>query len=113
MPIPLILFQILEFMRCGVNVNKKEVVAVVLADIAKSLTHSITEIRGILEGMYGKMAQKDFLRAMVPIIQRKKNDSKRRYFVFFSQFIPIDILEQLKNGKYVEAHIREPCVIYT
>jgi len=107
MSIPLILLQILEFLRCGVMVDDKEVVAVVLTDIAESLTYSISEIRGVLDGKYGKMAQKDFLRkgATVPIIQRKKNDRKRRAFVFFTQFIPSDLLEQLKNGKYVGEHI--------
>ena len=109
MSILLILLQILEFLRCGVMVDDKEVVAVVLTDIAESLTYSISEIRGVLDGKYGKMAQKDFLRkgANVPIIQRKKNDRKRRSFVFFTQFIPSDLLEQLKNGKYVGEHISE------
>ena len=52
-----------------------KVVAVVLTDIAESLTYFISEIRGVLDGKYGKMAQKDFLckGANVPIIQRKKN----------------------------------------
>lgn len=36
-------------MRCGLLVEKKEVLAVVLADIAESLSHSISEIREALE----------------------------------------------------------------
>ena len=66
-------------------VEEKEVLAVVLTDIAGSLRLSPTEIKGTLDGKWGKTCQKDFLRlgACTPVMQRGGNVRKRRCFVFY------------------------------
>ena len=60
------------FMQCGLVVEENEAVAVVLPDIAYSLTYTMSEIKATLSGRYSKTCQKDFLRpgAAAPIIQR-------------------------------------------
>lgn len=65
---------IMQFLRFGLVVEEKEVLAVVLTDIAQSLSYSIAEIKDILDGICDKMCQKDFLRigAHDPVIKRKK-----------------------------------------
>ena len=75
-------------------------VAVVLMDIAGSLSHSVAEIKGALEGKWGKTCQKDFLRpgSNSPIIQLGKNVRKRRCFVFYLKFLPSTMVEELKKG---------------
>lgn len=85
-------------MRCGLTVDNKNVVAVVLTEIEACLTYSITNIRSTLEGKWGKMVQKDFLRRGVTdtVIKRRVNDAKRRCFAFYAEFIPPQIMKELQ-----------------
>ena len=83
-------------MRCGLVVDEKEVLAVVLGDIEGSLS---AEIKRTLTGTWGKPCQRDFLRpdAGTHVIQRGRSDRKRRCFVFFIKFLPAQLVEDFKN----------------
>lgn len=91
----------MQFLRCGVSVDDKEVVAVVLSDVAHHLKYSCSEIKCTLEGKYGRNGNKDFLRgdADVPVIRRGKTDKRRRCFCFFLDFISPKQVEELRKGE--------------
>ena len=90
----------LTFLRCGVTVDNEQVVAVALSDVETSLSLPVNHIRRVLEGKWGKMVQKDFLRegARDTVIRRRVNDRKRRCFTFYTKFIPMDIMKDLQQG---------------
>lgn len=86
-------------MRCGVEVDKKPTIAVVLNDVP-FLTHSESEIKRALEGDWGSVCQKDFLRPGYKAgrIVREVNDRKRRCFAFYKEKLPTPIVEELMKG---------------
>ena len=80
------------------DTEKKEALAVVLGDIASVLSSSK---RKKIEGKWGKTCQKDFLRPNSTIckVQWGKNARKRRCFAFFLQYLPSEVVQELRRGK--------------
>ena len=83
------------------EVERKEALAVVLGDAAPCLSLREADIKGALEGKWGETCQKDFLRpsSTTCIIQRRKNDRKRRCFAFYLQHLPSQMIQELRRGK--------------
>ena len=95
--------QILMFMRYGLVVGDKEVVAVVLSDIEDPLTYPRAEIKGKLDGRLARTCQKYYFTARFrfPIYTvGGGNDWKRKYF-FYSHFLPSELAEELRNGNCI------------
>ncbi len=90
-------------MRTGCYVEKKEVLAVVLDDVAAALSYSISEIKcAVQDGGYGsyKTISKDFLQQNVDscIITRGINDKKRKCCVIRLNSLEVELQLRLKNG---------------
>jgi hypothetical protein len=95
--------------RFGVEVEKKETLAVVLGDIAPFLSVSEADIKGALEGKWEKPCQKDFLDADATTckIIRRKSDRKRRCFAIYLQHLPLHMIQKLRRGKLLRSQLQK------
>ncbi len=90
-------------MRTGTFVADEEVLAVVLGDIATSLTYSCAEIkRALKSGEWGSDdVNRDFLEPDADdIVIKRKNSKKRRCCALVLSKLPNALGEELKRGEY-------------
>ena len=100
-------------MRTDVQVGGQQVLAVVLADIASSLSYSVTQIRSALtRGNYGHTRiTKDFLKPGEEsnFITRNVNSRRRKCEAFIMHHVDSRSCEQLKVGKLCAIISKMPC----
>lgn len=92
----------LHFFRTGLKVNERPVLAIVLSDIAGSLSNRVIVIRrALVRGKLGlNNITKDFLRSSCSssFVTRGVNNFRRKCEVVFTDCLPDDVVYQLNAG---------------
>ena len=105
-------------MRTGCSVDQREVVAIVLEDIASALTSPCQTLKKTIDSRgvgRTKNMSKDFLHpdAKTTRISRgRSNGLKRKCCTIWLDTLPDDIRADLKRGEILPVHVHMHCTLY-